>query len=169
MIGDLLGELTRRRLTSVHEIADVAQRGESTVYRWINNESQPDYIAIRRLAVGLENAEARRRVLGHFADPLPAAIVWTDDEAFTGRPGDETDSIEIGRLASCVQAIGRAGETIGALIECLERSGLERANATDAEHTLNTAIEMLVACRMRLTTIADPDSNGLAEDRPSPP
>jgi len=166
MIGDLLGELTRRRLTNVHEIAAVVQRGESTVYRWINNESQPDYRAIRRLVVGLQNAEARRRVLGHFVDPLPVALVWTEDDAPSDARGDGPDSVEIDRLAGCIRAIGRAGDVVGGLIEAREGRNHERQDAADAEHTLNDAIERLVDCRMRLTnTLTTPaNDNGSSKN-----
>jgi hypothetical protein len=83
--------LLDRKLTTIKEIEHVTGRGSSTIYRWMNGESQPHFTDIRQLVRGLKDPEARRTMVGLLASDLPVVIKWIDDEAAHRSKAEENE------------------------------------------------------------------------------
>lgn len=84
MLGIIIRYLLDHKLTSVKEIEKVTGRGSSTIYRWMNGESQPQLMDMRLLIRNLSNADARRTILELLTSDLPVVINWiSDDQAMT--------------------------------------------------------------------------------------
>ncbi len=79
MLANMLQRLVQEKHTTVREIAELTGRGESTVYRWINGESQPDFEEVRQLTHRLANAQARRKLAEMFTSGMPVVVEWRDD------------------------------------------------------------------------------------------
>ena len=149
MIGQLLGELTEKRLTSVNEIARATGRGESTVYRWINGDSRPDYGSIRKLISGLGDAEAKRRLVEHFTSALAIAVIVAEedeDDSPMARPMDE-------RVRGCIESIDHVAHAVGILLGMADGDGLTSEATDEATAHLNDAARELIACRAYLAKV----------------
>ena len=89
MLGTIIRYLLDHKLTSIKEIEKVTGRGSSTIYRWMNGESQPQLLDMRLLIRNLGNVEARRTILELLTSDLPIVINWiSDDELMTVKDGD---------------------------------------------------------------------------------
>ncbi len=78
MIGTMIRQLVDQGLTSLRELETVTDRGTSTIYRWMNGESEPHCSDLQKLVKRLSNAEARRTVLGFLTSDLPVHLCWFD-------------------------------------------------------------------------------------------
>lgn len=76
MLGTIIRYLLDHKLTSIKEIEKVTGRGSSTIYRWMNGESQPQLMDMRLLIRNLANVEARRTILDLLTSDLPIVINW---------------------------------------------------------------------------------------------
>ena len=72
MLAKALQKLIDEQLTTAKEIGELAGVSTSTVYRWINCESQPDFDSIRLLVRHLPRAEAQEVILSVFT----AGTAW---------------------------------------------------------------------------------------------
>lgn len=96
MFGHIIRYLLDNKLTTIKEIEEVTGRGSSTVYRWINDESDPHHTDMRLLIRHLRNPEARRAVLNELTSDLPIVINWiADDAAAEAGTGAERDGHEV--------------------------------------------------------------------------
>ena len=77
MIAHTLQTLIQDRLTTARELGEVAGVAPSTVYRWINGESQPDFHSVRLMLRHLPSQRAQERLLSAFTLGTPWACVHT--------------------------------------------------------------------------------------------
>ncbi|MBI1336298.1 MAG: hypothetical protein GC164_04980 [Phycisphaera sp.] len=80
MLAKLLKSLINKGLVTVTEIAQVTGRAQSTVYRWVNDESKPEFEDIRLLVRRLSHTDARKSLLRFFTSDLPVIVTWMTDE-----------------------------------------------------------------------------------------
>ena len=80
MFGHIIRHLLDNKLTSIKEIEEVTGRGSSTVYRWINDESDPHHTDMRLMVRHIRNPDAGRTILGLLTADLPVVINWVHDE-----------------------------------------------------------------------------------------
>lgn len=80
MFSEALRHLLEKNLTTRKEIQDVTGRGASTIYRWLNAETEPQYHDIRSLVRRMQNPEARRTLVGLLTGGLPVTIKWLEDD-----------------------------------------------------------------------------------------
>jgi len=99
MLNSLLARLVEEKLTSVREIAELTGRGESTVYRWLSRQSQPDFDDIRLLVRHLNSTEAQQRLIELFASGLPIVIEWKDEQRPAEEQTDVFDALDFSLLA----------------------------------------------------------------------
>ena len=92
MFGHIIRHLLDKKLTSIKEIEEVTGRGSSTVYRWINDESDPHHTDMRLMVRHIRNPDAGRTILGLLTADLPVVINWVHDET----PPDDGPSDERG-------------------------------------------------------------------------
>ena len=80
MLNLVLRQLIEKKLTTVREIVELTGRGETTVYRWVNGKTQPDFDDMRRLLRHLPDHTARQAILSFFTSDLPVEIEWLSDD-----------------------------------------------------------------------------------------
>ena len=75
-------------MTTIKELEEVTGRGSSTIYRWINDESDPHHTDMRLMIRHMRNPDARRTTLSLLTSDLPVVINWiaedTEPEGDTG-------------------------------------------------------------------------------------
>ena len=81
MFGTIIRSLLDEKLTTIKEIEEVTGRGSSTIYRWMNGESEPHHTDMRLLIRHLDKPQASRRILSLLTADLPIVINWIHDEA----------------------------------------------------------------------------------------
>jgi len=80
MFGTIIRELIDRKLTTLKELEEVTGRGTSTIYRWMNEESEPHFTDVRLLVRHLGKPEAKRTLVGLLTSDLPIVVDWLRDE-----------------------------------------------------------------------------------------
>ncbi len=93
MFGHVIRHLLDNKLTTIKELEEVTGRGSSTVYRWINDESDPHHTDMRLMLRHMRNPDARRTTLGLLTSDLPVVINWIADD--TEPQGDTRDGHEV--------------------------------------------------------------------------
>ncbi len=63
MIAMVIRRLLDAKLTTVKELEEVTGRGTSTIYRWLNGESEPQYSDVRLIVRHMRDPEAQRTTL----------------------------------------------------------------------------------------------------------
>ncbi|MHC4217584.1 MAG: helix-turn-helix domain-containing protein [Planctomycetota bacterium] len=81
MFGTIVRELLDQKLTSLKELEEVTGRGTSTIYRWINDETEPHFTDVRLLVRHLDKPEARHTLVGLLTADLPVVIDWLTEES----------------------------------------------------------------------------------------
>ena len=79
VISQVLSELVHQKVTSVKEIADVTGRGESTVYRWLAGQSEPEFSEMVTLMRSVASPKVRKRLVDTFIKELPVQVEWLND------------------------------------------------------------------------------------------
>lgn len=150
VLGRVIRELVHEKLTTIDEIEEITGRSASTVYRWMNDESEPYFSDVRRLIRNMKRPEARRAMLQRLAADLPLTIEWADDDADDllgdvedGRAGHEVLDRALLALDCVTHALSEGNEAI--------REQRLTANAYDSiQARLSEAIRYLSACRKML-------------------
>ena len=145
MIGDLLRRLTDERLTTVHEIAELTGRGESTIYRWIAGDSRPDYGSIQKLVAGLKDRKAQQLIVEDMTRTLPLAMVWIDDPE-----GVSSELSSERRLRGCIESIDHIAQAVRILMVAGSGDTPDPDDANRASIYLNKAARELIAYRAQL-------------------
>jgi transcriptional regulator with XRE-family HTH domain len=145
MIGDLLRRLTDEQLTSIHEIAKLTGRGESTIYRWIAGDSRPDYGSIQKLVAGLKDRQAKQLIVEDMTRTLPLAMVWVD-----GPEGASPDLTSEQRLRGCIESIDHIAQAVRILMVAGSCGVPNSDEANRASVYLNKAVRELIAYRAHL-------------------
>jgi transcriptional regulator with XRE-family HTH domain len=112
MLASTLQHLIQDKLVTVREVAELTGRGESTVYRWISGESQPDFEEVRLLTRRLKHAEARRRLAEMFTSGMPVTVEWR---------ADVEDSAGEGQRESPAAALDAGLEALRDVADVLQR------------------------------------------------
>jgi transcriptional regulator with XRE-family HTH domain len=82
--GSIIRHLLDQKLTSLKEIEEITGRGTSTIYRWMNGETEPHFTDMRLLVRRLGNPTARRTLVAMLTADLPIVVNWVGDEDFIG-------------------------------------------------------------------------------------
>lgn len=102
MLDIALQRLVDRKITTAREIAKLADVSTSSVYRWINGESQPDFDSIRKLLRNFRNHHAQRDILMVFTAGTAWQLVHVE-EAQVANPNDPSEAVEI--LDNWIQSV----------------------------------------------------------------
>lgn len=118
MFGHIIRHLLDDKQTTIKEIEEVTGRGSSTIYRWINDESDPHHTDMRLLIRHLRNPGARRTILGLLTADLPVVINWitddseTDNDTGTGRGGHEVIDRSLIALDCLTHALSEGNDAL---------------------------------------------------------
>lgn len=153
MIRAVLQQLIDEHQLTVREISQITERGESTIYRWLNGESQPAYRDVASLVRNVSNPQAREQLLCVILAGLPVVVEWLEgaerDEGIDADARDVPLRLSMRALQTLVNALA------------LEQQG-HNAKAYSDHHTnqivklLDEAIRNLTASKGWLLRNADP-------------
>ena len=79
MISEFINLLIEEKSTTIAELEEVTGRSMSTIYRWINQESNPDCQDIHNMLRYLKNPTATRKLLNLLTADLPVIIEWLEE------------------------------------------------------------------------------------------
>ena len=102
MLAKALQKLIDQQLTTAKEIGELAGVSTSTVYRWVNCESQPDFDSIRLLVRHLPKAEAQEIILSVFTAGTTWQMATLECDMDVNGDGqiDAEDALD-----ACIQAV----------------------------------------------------------------
>jgi transcriptional regulator with XRE-family HTH domain len=119
MFGTIIRDLLDRKLTTLKELEEVTGRGTSTIYRWINDETEPHFTDVRLLVRQLDKPKARHTLVGLLTSDLPIVIDWlteevrkSDDEAGGRIDGHEVLERSLFALDCLSDALSEGNEAI---------------------------------------------------------
>ena len=109
MLVQTLQNLIHEGLTSAKEIGELTGVAPSTVYRWINGQSEPSFNAVRMLIRHLPNREAQARILSAIITGTGWQFAASDNELDVNDDGrvDTDDALD-----SCIRSVHIAGEAL---------------------------------------------------------
>ncbi|QQE12892.1 hypothetical protein JD969_05370 [Planctomycetota bacterium] len=150
MIAECLRQLLDRKIITVKEIEEATGRGNSTIYRWLENKSHPDINDYVTLIHRIEDQRVRAALLDAITSNLPVSIHWIDDhdEANTNHiPGNFIDDAK--------QQTIQAMQTMLKILETLEQTNsnerLSTQACTDINESINTNISILTHIKQDLS------------------
>ncbi len=117
--------LIDQKLTTARELGELAGVSTSTVYRWINGESQPDFDAIRLLLKHLKNHRAQQEILSVFTSGTAWQLLYVDHSLDVNDDGriDSQDALD-----ACINAVESAASSLKAI-----RTGTRTRSHLDAD------------------------------------
>lgn len=161
MLRAILKALVDRRLTTVRELSAVVNVAPSTVYRWLNGQSEPPFSAVHRLARDLPHPDARAMLLNllaagapssHGLEPLdPSADPNVDPNADQGRRVDVDDALD-----AAIKSVRAAGESLLVVREACKDG---RITHDEAAHVLLSLERLRRQCQIAsevVTQLAEP-------------
>ena len=153
MIAETLQKLIDEGVTSAKEISELTGVASSTVYRWLNGKSQPDFNAICMLLRQLPHTNGQQALLTSFM----AGTSWQFyniaadlDVNFDGKV-DQEDA-----LIASIESVRGAGESLSRLrgaIDAIEAR--EPADSMEIIHMLNEVIQHCNVVQQILVRLSD--------------
>lgn len=143
MISAALTNIIEQKLTSVGEISELAGVSPSTVYRWINGQTQPPYDAVRLLVRHLPEPRAQRILLLYTIRGTPWQLRGPHDTLDVNGDGD-IDSNDA--LDSMIRIVRQASLSLAQIRDALREKPLTSEEMMEAVETLeDVAIESCLA------------------------
>ncbi len=155
MFGHIIRHLLDDKQTTIKEIEEVTGRGSSTIYRWINDESDPHHTDMRLLIRHMRNPDARRNILDLLTSDLPVVINWIADDSQIGSDGD-TDTERGGHevIERTLIALDRLTHALSAGNDALRRKELTKDSYVKLLSLVNETIHHLTASKNMLNKYA---------------
>ena len=80
--GSIIRHLLDEKFTSLKELEEITGRGTSTIYRWMNGETEPHFTDMRLLVRRLPNPKARHTLVAMLTSDLPIVVSWVGEDDF---------------------------------------------------------------------------------------
>jgi len=153
MFGHIIRHLLDTKQTTIKEIEEVTGRGSSTIYRWINDESDPHHNDMRLLIRHMKNPDARRNILDLLTSDLPVVINWIADESMTDvDTGDDRGGHEV--IERSLIALDCLTHALSAGNDALRRKELTKDSYVKLLSLVNETIHHLTASKNMLNKYA---------------
>ena len=153
MFGHIIRHLLDNKQTTIREIEEVTGRGSSTIYRWINDESDPHHNDMRLLIRHMKNPDARRNILDLLTSDLPVVINWIADESMTDvDTGDDRGGHEV--IERSLIALDCLTHALSAGNDALRRKELTKDSYVKLLSLMNETIHHLTASKNMLNKYA---------------
>ena len=151
MFGTIIRQLLDQKLTSLKELEEVTGRGTSTIYRWINDETEPHFTDVRLLVRHLEQPQARHTLVGLLTADLPIVVDWLAEESRKDW-GDETDAQRAGHevLERSLFALDCLSDALSEGNEAIRRQELSKASYVKIVTLIDTTIRHLTSAKNQL-------------------
>lgn len=143
MISAALTNIIEQKLTTVGEISELAGVSPSTVYRWINGQTQPPYDAIRLLIRHMPDARAQRILLLYTIRGTPWQLRGPHETLDVNGDGqiDSNDALD-----SMIRIVRQASMSLSQIRDALREKPLTSQELMEAVETLeDVAIESCLA------------------------
>ena len=160
MLGSIIRYLLDNKLTSLKELEEVTGHGTSTLYRWMNGESEPHFTDMQLLIRQLK-PEARRALVGMITSDLPIVVNWlTDDEGLKAEDesGKRHDGHEV--LERTILALDCVTHAISEEHDAIRNQTLPRRAYGDLVRLMNDAIRHLTASKNMLEKYVTEEPDG---------
>lgn len=134
MLATALQRLIDQRLTTARELGDLAGVSPSTVYRWINGESQPDFHAVRLMLRHLKNHKAQQELLSVFTAGTAWQLIYADSELDVNNDGriDAHDALD-----ACISTVESSASTLKKI-----RNNTKPGGTLPAEETMEVLSQL---------------------------
>ena len=153
MFSHIIRHLLDNKKTTIKEIEEVTGRGSSTIYRWINDESDPHHNDMRLLIRHMRNPDARRNILDMLTSDLPVVINWiADDAMMDGDIGAERGGHEV--IERSLIALDCLTHALSAGNDALRRKELTKDSYVKLLSLVNETIHHLTASKNMLNKYA---------------
>jgi len=153
MFGHIIRHLLDTKQTTIKEIEEVTGRGSSTIYRWINDESDPHHNDMRLLIRHMKNPDARRNILDLLTSDLPVVINWIADDSMTDvDTGDDRGGHEV--IERSLIALDCLTHALSAGNDALRRKELTKDSYVKLLSLVNETIHHLTASKNMLNKYA---------------
>ncbi len=153
MFGHIIRHLLDNKQTSIKEIEEITGRGSSTIYRWINDESDPHHTDMRLLIRHMRNPDARRNILDLLTSDLPVVISWIADDSQTDGDGaTDRDGHEV--IDRSLIALDCLTHALSAGNDALRRKELTKESYVKLLSLVNETIHHLTASKNMLNKYA---------------
>jgi hypothetical protein len=127
MIAQVLQNLIDQKLTTAREIGDLAGVSSSTVYRWLERETQPDFNSIRLLLRHLPHRGAQEAVLTAFL----AGTGWTGQYVDADLDFNHDGKVDCeDALDAAIESVEAASEALAEVRQCTRERAISPAEAT---------------------------------------
>lgn len=148
-VGVILRGLVNNGLTTVEEMEEISGKSASTIYRWMNEESEPQYSDMRRLFRGLR-PEARHSLIAQLSVDLPIVVNWLDDPEVVGEI--DPNSVDAGHEVAekTLLALDCVTHLLSEQHEAIRQGRLTEDAYTSLMRLLKEAIQYLAASRILL-------------------
>jgi hypothetical protein len=126
MIAKTLNMLIEKQWSSAREMGEICGKAPSTIYRWIQGQSEPDFVSIKLLLRKLGNRSAQQALLAAFLSDTPWQAVRFDHDLDTNSDGhvNAEDALE-----AAIKTVKLTGESLD-VIHCACKHG--KVDASDA-------------------------------------
>ena len=159
MFGHIIRHLLDTKQTTIKEIEEVTGRGSSTIYRWINDESDPHHNDMRLLIRHMKNPDARRNILDLLTSDLPVVINWIADDSMTDvDTGDDRGGHEV--IERSLIALDCLTHALSAGNDALRRKELTKDSYVKLLSLMNETIHHLTASKNMLKKYAPSPGSG---------
>ena len=153
MFGHIIRHLLDTKQTTIKEIEEVTGRGSSTIYRWINDESDPHHNDMRLLIRHMKNPDARRNILDLLTSDLPVVINWIADDSMTDvDTGDDRGGHEV--IERSLIALDCLTHALSAGNDALRRKELTKDSYVKLLSLVNETIHHLTVSKNMLNKYA---------------
>lgn len=154
LLAPTLQKLIDSNATSAKDLGEMAGVSSSTIYRWINGESEPDFDSIRLILHHLPDPHSQLAILTAFIAGTPWTVTQNGGELdinHDGRVGTED------ALDAAIQCVSVASESLQQ-IRTACRDG--KVSQTEASHVAQLLADVINQCSITqqvVMTISEPE------------
>jgi len=102
LLAPALQKLIDTHTTTAKDLGEMAGVSSSTIYRWINGESEPDFDSIRLILHHLPSADAQLAIITAFIAGSPWTVTQTVGELDVNHDGQVGTEDALDSAISCV-------------------------------------------------------------------
>lgn len=152
LLATTLDQLIRDEVTTASEIASFAGVSNSTVYRWITQESQPHYDSVRQLVRHLPSREAREAILTAFIAGTPFQFQCIDEDLDVNQDGaiDAMDALD-----AAIEAVQVGAESLSRLRQSSSNEKFDAEETLRTIHLLNSVVRQCSITQQVLAQLSE--------------
>ena len=112
MLSSVLQHIIDERISTAREMGELAGVSTSTVYRWVNRESQPDFDSIRLLVRHLPDPRGQEALLSVILAGTPWRLEYEEHDLDVNHDGqiDAEDALD-----SCIESVRHSADGLARL------------------------------------------------------